>query len=150
MRKFLFRFATVLKARRAREEECLRLLGAAQRQYQAELERKRGLQRALEGSLLRREELGAGTAAAPVDFALEHDFIVGTKQRLIQQEQAILRASRAVEKALRAYLLAKRQTRMFETLHDREYAEHRKREQKREQRAQDDLSVMRAAWREIA
>jgi flagellar export protein FliJ len=150
MRKFLFRFATVLRARKAREEECLRALGQAQQQFQLELERKRALQGALADSLLRREQLGSDAPASPLEFRMEHDFITGTKQRLIQQEQAIVRATRAVEKALRAYLMARRQTKMIETLRDREYAEHRKREQKREQREMDELTVMRSAREEAA
>src|SRR5262245_46098109 len=125
MRKFRFRFETVLKARKTKEEDALRALGAAQRAYQEELSRKAALLKRLEESLIRRERLGIEPVGA-VDFQLEQDFIVGTKQRLIKQDQAIFRASKAVEKALRAFLHARRQTTMMETLREKDFADWRK------------------------
>lgn len=142
MARFRFKFATLLRARKSREEEALRALGVAQRAYHAELARKRALLEALDQALNRRE--GLGRAPTPIQaFKIEQDFIMGTKQRLTRQDQAILRASRAVEKALRAFLHARRQARMLETLHDRHYREFRKELAKRERLAQDELTTMR-------
>src|SRR4051812_31232904 len=112
MPKFRFRLESVLKIRKSREEEVLRALGAAQRAYQAELARKSSLLDELENALERRENLGA-RAVTIIAFQIEQSFIVGTKQRLIQCDQAILRASKQVEKALRAYLVARKQSRML-------------------------------------
>jgi flagellar export protein FliJ len=131
----------------AREEEALRALGAAQRAYQQELAHKARLLQQLEDSLIRRESLGI-EPVGPVAFQLEQDFIVGTKQRLIKADQAILRASKAVEKALRAYLAARRQTKMMDTLREKDFVEWRKAAAKREQLEMDDLSIMRARFRE--
>ena len=62
---------------------------------------------------------------------------------MIRQDQAIVRASRSVEKALRAYLTARRQTRMIETLREKDYQEFKKMVAKKEQKELDELSAMR-------
>lgn len=147
MKRFEFKFETVLRARKTREEDALRALGAAQRAYQAELSRKAELLSELEEALKRRECLGI-EPVGPVAFRLENDFIAGTKQRITRQEQAIFRASKGVEKALRAYLFARKQTRMIEVLREKAYAEYRKARAKHEQKQLDDLSVMRSRFRE--
>ena len=142
MKKFKFQFATVLKIRQTREEEALRSLADAQRVYQAELARKSKLISTLSDALVRRE--GLGVVSIGIDaFQLEQFFIVGTKQRIIQQDQALVRASRGVEKALRAYLHARRQTRMIELLREKQIKEFKKALEKKEQKELDELSVMR-------
>lgn len=143
MKKFEFKLAPVLKQRKLKEEEALRNLGVAQRAYQAELERKRVMLESLQSSLQRRERLGQ-EAIGVLAFQLENEFIAGTKQRIQRQDQAIFRASKGVEKALRAYLQAKKSLRALETLHDKAYAEYRNERARREQREQDDLVLMRA------
>jgi flagellar export protein FliJ len=143
MRKFQFKFAAVLKLRKTREEEALRHLATAQRRYQAELNHKAKLRSDLARSLERREHLAQITIDT-TPYRMENEFISGTKQRLIQQDQAIFRVSKAVEKALRAYLQARRQTRTVEVLHDKAYAEYRKERAKSEQKQQDEMTIMRA------
>jgi flagellar export protein FliJ len=101
----------------------------------------------LSDALERREKLGI--EAIGIDaFQLEQNFIFGTKQRIVQQDQALVRASRGVEKALRAYLHARRQTRTIEMLREKQYQEFRKALTKKEQKELDELSVMRARLRE--
>ena len=149
MRKFRFKFATVLKLRKTREEDALRALGAAQRAYQAELDKKAQLKKDLEDALVRRENLGAGSDSIGIlPFQLEEDFIRGTKQRIVHADRDIVRAGRAVEKALRVFLFARRQTRMMEMLYDKAHQEWRKAEAKREQKQLDDLTIMRERFRE--
>src|SRR5258708_4564994 len=131
MNKFKFKLETVLQFRRTREEEALRALAQAQRIYQAELAKKAKLLFDLSEALGRRESLGI--VAIGIDaFQLEQNFIGGTKQRIVQQNQALVRASRGVEKNLRAYLFAKRQTRMIEILREKQYKEFRKALSKKE------------------
>jgi flagellar FliJ protein len=144
MRKFRFQFETVLKVRKQREQDALAALGAAQRVYQLEQARKQELEMRLSESLGRRERLGQGSATTPVAFQLEQAFINGTKQRITQADQAIFRASRGVERALRNYLGARRQTRMIEMLEEKAYAEYRKEASRKERKEQDELTVMRA------
>jgi flagellar export protein FliJ len=143
VKKFRFKFSTILKHRKTREEEALRRLGEAQAAYQAELREKARISGELDQSLLRRERLG-NEPTAIMAFRLEQDFITGTKQRLIRQEQAIIRASRSVEKALRAYLITRRQTQMMERLYEQHFEEFKKERARKEQREMDDLTVMRA------
>ena len=146
MNKFKFKLETVLQLRRTREEEALRALAQAQRIYQAELAKKAKLLFDLSEALNRRESLGI--VAIGIDaFQLEQNFIGGTKQRIVQQNQALVRASRGVEKSLRAYLFTKRQTRTIEILREKQYKEFRKALSKREQKELDELSVMRARFR---
>lgn len=143
MKKFTFRFSAVLKDRKLREEEALRALGDAQREHQRVISEKDSLRKELEQSLIRREGLGA--APTPVlAFQLEQEFIAGTRQRLARQEQAIYRARRSVEKALRAYLNARRQTRMLEMLYERHHDEWKRERRKKLEKELDDLTVMRA------
>lgn len=147
MKKFEFKLAPVLKIRKSREEIALRDLARAQRAYQAEIAKKAALQRQLAESLARREQLGQ-EPVTPNAFRTEQDFINGTKHRIIIADQCIVRASKGVEKALRAYLHARRQTRMIEVLYEKAYSEHRKARMKYEAKQIDDLSIMRARFRE--
>ena len=101
----------------------------------------------LRASLERREQLGQQPVSIS-SFQSEQAFITGTKQWIIRADQAILRASRGVEKALRTYLIAKRQTRMIEILYDKEYVDYRKQLAKKEQKDLDDLMIMRARLKE--
>jgi flagellar protein FliJ len=142
MPKFRFRLESVLKIRKSREDECLRALGAAQHAYQATLARKAALLADLGAALDRRERLGR-TPVGIDAFKLEQSFIEGTKQRVAQNEQAIFRASKQVEKALRAYLTARRQTKMLETLKEKDRLEFRKEQSRIERVRQDDLTIMR-------
>lgn len=143
MARFRFKFASVLKVRKSREDAALRALGEAQRGYQQALSAKQALQRELELALIRRESL-ADRPIGVEAFRLEHDFITGTKQRIVRQDQAIVRATRSVERALRGYLQARRQTRAMEVLYDKHLQEFRKQLARLEQRRLDDFSVMRS------
>jgi flagellar export protein FliJ len=143
MRKFRFKFDTLLKQRKAREEAALRQLSEAQRAYQAELARKSELEGQLERGLLRREALGQSPTQITA-FLVEQDFITGTKQRLIQNQQAITRAMRGMEKSLRTYLHCRRQTRMMETLYEKHYEEFKKELARKEAKMLEDFAVMRS------
>lgn len=142
MAKFKFRLENVLTHRKRREDDVLALLAKAQRGLQLEKDRKSELEMNLELALVRRESLGA-TAVGIHAFIVENDFIIGVKQRVIQSDQGILRANRGVEKALRAYLFAKRQTRMIEMLREKALAEFKQSESKREQKNLDEMMIMR-------
>lgn len=79
-----------------------------------------------------------------MSFRLEQDFINGLKQRLVRQEQVIARASKAVEKTLRAFLHARRETRIMEMLYEKHFAEWKRSRARKLQKELDDLTVMRA------
>jgi flagellar export protein FliJ len=148
MKKFKFKFAAVERVRKEALDSALRGLAQAQRAFQSSVARKQELQRELEGALIRRESLGSDPVG-PVAFQLENAYISGTKQRIVQQEQAIFRASRGVERALRAFLHARKQMRMVETLREKALADYKKARSKYLEKQQADLYVMRARMKAI-
>ena len=142
MKKFNFKFQAVLQVRQIREREFLRQLSRTQRAQQIELNKKSQLVLQLAKSLERRENLGAVKEDVS-SFYLEDNFVIGTKQKIIQAESAILRASKAVERALQTYLLAKRQSKIIETLLENAQKEHRRALRKKEEKELDELIIMR-------
>jgi flagellar export protein FliJ len=147
MKRFQFKFDAVLRVKKMREDEALRALAESQRAYQAEISRKEVLKNELSHAFQRREQLGSGPVSITA-FRTEQDYIVGLKQRLVHSDQSIFRASKNVEKALRSYLIAKKQSRVIETLYDRALAEYRKEKSKFEQKRIDDLVLMRQRLKE--
>lgn len=143
MRRFKFRFEAVEKVRRMREQQVLRLLGNAQRDLENARARKRRQQDALARGQLEREQLGR-TPVTRADFALADDFIRGTEQRIRQADHSIARAEKALQKAQRVYLLARRQLRAIELLREKHLAEWKRETAKREQKVIDDLVSARA------
>jgi flagellar export protein FliJ len=156
MKKFQFKFASILRVRKLREEESLRLLGVAQRAFQAEIQRKSRLESELKAALIRREEMGAPSSSASdevfielLDIKLEQSFIEGIKQKIIQSTQAVSRANRGVEKALRGFLFARRQTRMMEMLYEKHYLEFKKELNKKQLAEMDELANTRAYFNSV-
>lgn len=142
MKKFKFRFEAVEKVRKSREQDTLRALAKAQDVLRMEKNKKEKLKSELEKSLMRRERLGMDPVG-PSAFKTEEDFILGAKQRILQNEQAILRATKSVEKAMKNYLSARRLTRMMEVLREKALAAYRDEQRKIEQKRLDDLYTMR-------
>lgn len=143
MRKFQFRFSSVLDLRKKKQDEALKLLSSAQKAYFDELIKKRDLMLELSKSSERIEGL-SGVSIPVVAYQLEHDYIAGTKRRILQANQAVYRASRAVERAQKAFQHAKQQCRMMEILMEKAYAEFHERAKLLELRRIDEISVMRA------
>jgi flagellar export protein FliJ len=135
-----------MQARRITENEALRNLAEAQKKLQSEIQVKKDFQDQLEQSLLDRERLGT-TPTPASGFQFLQNFIIGTKQRIIRADQAILRANRGVDKAMRMYLHAKKLTRMIENLKDKAFSEFKLQLKKAEQKEQDELTVMRSRLR---
>ncbi len=148
MKRFKFQFETLEKVRKARENESLRALSEAQSRFQAEISEKQKLSDELDRSYSRRESLATDTSAAPslgvLPLQLEDQFIEGQKQRISRQELAILRAKKRVDQAMRAYLVARRASRMIENLREKAFAAFKIEYRKWEQKQADDTSVMRA------
>lgn len=143
MQRFRFKFEAVDRVRKTAQDSALRALAEAQRRLQSCQQHKLDLLRQLEESRVRREQLGSGEVALPF-VQTETDFIIGTKQRIIQADQAIFRATKVVQKAMRGYLQARRAKRSIELLREKAQQEHRKEVQRHEQKVLDDLYTMRA------
>ena len=143
MKKFKFKFTAVEKVRKSHEDAALRVLAIAQQAFNAAKEHRNGLEKELNVSLLRRENIGKEFVAV-LAFQLENDFIKGTKVRILQAENAIKKAGKGVEKALRGYLQARRAMKMIEVLREKALEEFKREASKKEQKELDDLYVMRA------
>jgi flagellar export protein FliJ len=141
-KKFRFRLEAVEKVRRAKEQETLRALAHAQAKYRDTLLAKQALMEETNVALARRDSLAA-TSQTIVAYQLETEFIVGNKQRMIQSDQAIFRARKFVEKALRETLIAKRALRAIEMLREKAYAEFKIEVRKKEQKELEDLYTSR-------
>jgi flagellar FliJ protein len=142
-KRFRFKLQPVENVRRSKEQECMRVLALAQTRFQQALQFKIQLIQELEDSLIRREQLGQ-TATSVMAFLMENDFIAGQKQRIVQADQFILRAKKNVEKCLREFLIAKKDTRVIEKLRENAFAEFKQEIQKKEQKELEELYVMRA------
>lgn len=149
MKRFRFQFATLEKVRKAREDEAVKALAEAQA-AQREIVQERGRQISiLEQALIRREELGREAVSA-MAFEMETLFILGTKQRVGQADHAIQRSQKRIEKCMRAFLDARRRTRMVEVLREKALERFKKDQARHEQKTQDDLYVMRAQIKQAA
>lgn len=137
-KKFRFRLEAVEKVRRAKEQETLRALAHAQSKFQETLRAKQALIDETNLALRRRETL-ANTVQSVLAYQLENEFIVGNKQRMIQADQAIFRARKFVEKALREVIIARRALRAIEALREKAYEEFKIAYRKAEQKALEDI-----------
>ena len=127
--------------RKTREQDALRALAEAQRALQAEKERKNSLSARLHESFERREKFGE-IASTSMVIQIEENFIVGTKQKILQIDQAIIRAGRAVEKAMAYYLSCRQQRMMMDKLREKAYEKFQEELRKKELKEADDLNIM--------
>ncbi|MFN7685940.1 MAG: flagellar export protein FliJ [Oligoflexia bacterium] len=143
MKRFKFRLEAVQKIRKRNEEEAMRVLADARHRLSELLKHGESLQRAVEAALIRKESLGAEPVSGAA-FKIEEDFIAGSKLRIAQLAIRVSKAQRAVEKAMRFFIHARRQLHVIETLREREFEAFKRQVQKREQKEMDDLVTMRA------
>ncbi|MBC7690451.1 MAG: flagellar export protein FliJ [Methylotenera sp.] len=143
MKRFRFKFTAVEKVRQSRQDEALRVLAQAQSMFQEATTFKNRLVQALNDSLLRRENLGREFTSV-MAFQLENSFLAGQRVRILQAENFIKKASKNVEKCLRAYLVTRRELKMIEVLREKAFAEFRKEKNKQEQKVTDDIYISRA------
>ncbi len=147
MRKFEFKFSAVQKVAKIREEESLRALAYSQNIYQNEISKKQSILAELQNALNRRESLGR-IPTKSTSFIVEQSYIIGLKQKVIQADHAILKASRAVEKMLRSYYAARAQSRRIDTLQEKAYLDYKKEVSKQEQKEIDEMILMRFRFEE--
>jgi len=144
MKRFKFRLEAVETIRNRREREAMEELGRARREHQAALDRKAGLEAALSEALIRRENL-ANSPVSPDAFRLIEGFIEGTRVRIRQAAQQVMRSLRSLERATRGYMHARRDVRVIETIREADYSEFKKELGRRELRLMDELTSARTA-----
>ena len=143
MKRFKFRLEAVEKVRKRNEEDAMRVLADARRRLGELVAQGEKLTHALDVAAARKQELGRNSSNSS-QFAIEEDFIAGTKLRIAQLAPAVARAQKGVEKATRFFLHARRQLHVISTLRERELEAFKREQSKREQKEIDDMVVMRA------
>ncbi len=146
MKKFRFNLEPVERVRKMKERDALRRLSESQRGFVAAVAAKEEIKKTREEALIRREELGK-VAIGIHAFVTETHFITGLKQRMIQADQAIVRAQRQVEKSLRSYLHARRDLQAIEKLREKAYENFKMELRKAEAREMDDQQIMRSGYK---
>jgi len=121
----------------------MRVLADARRRLGELVAQGEKLTTALDAAAARKQELGRNSSNSS-QFAIEEDFIAGTKLRIAQLAPAVARAQKGVEKATRFFLHARRQLHVITTLRERDGEAFNREQAKREQKEIDDMVVMRA------
>ncbi len=135
-----------MKARKSKEQDALILLGHAQRAYQAEIEKKSNLLGILNEILnprLPNHLMDRKKALHVGSLVLEQSYLVGVKQKIVHADQAIMRAHKKLQKEMKSYLLARKESLAMEVLFRKAHEEYARDLRKKEQKEWDDLAVMR-------
>ena len=143
MVRFRFKLESLSRLRKNKEEITLGIFARAQETLQLKMEEKLKLERSLQETLLRRENLGSTQALNSLSLQLEDEFLTGTKLRITQADRQVVRAERDVEKTRLTYLIAKKERKALETLRDKQEREHQLKSAMHDRKEIEDLIVMR-------
>lgn len=143
MAKFKFHLESVEKIRIQKEQQMLEELSESQRVYQAKIADKKLLLQRKHGAFEQKNEMASRDASIN-EIRLQEDFITGLKARIIKADQAILRARRFLEQAMRHYIQARKERMMMDRLKEKALEEFKKEQARIEQKKLDDLITMRA------
>jgi len=145
MKKFVFKFLAVLETRKKDEENSLRLLSMARRAHQHAVDGKMKSIAELQKMI---ETKRSGSKVDIHGLQMEQTYILGTKQKIVQADQGIFKANKAVQKAFRDYLGTRKKRMAMETLQRQSFEEHKRNALKEEQKKLDDLQIMRTRLKE--
>ena len=143
MAKFKFQLETVEKVRIQKEQKMLEEMSASQRVYQEKIAAKKALLEKKQKSFVNKNEMISRDANIN-EVRLIEDYITGLNQSLIRADQAIIRARRFLEQAMRHYVLARRERMMIDRLKEKALEEFKIEQSRLEQKQLDDLITMRA------
>lgn len=143
MAKFQFQLQAVEKVRNLTEQKALEEMSRCQRVYQEKLAEKRALfDKKLEAFTAKNEMMSRDCNIQMIQ--LQEDYITGLKQRMIQADQAIVRARRFLEQAMRQYIKSRKERMMIDKLKEKALEEFKLEQSRLEQKTLDDLMTMRA------
>lgn len=142
MKKFRFRFEAVEKLRKNQEQRAMQEFAEAQRDYFACVREKEKLLIDLENALIGREKL-ADEWTSPHLFQLQDSHIFGVKKSIGRAEQTIIRAHKKLQKAMKAFLEARRNVKKIEHLKNKDLEIYKRDRAKYEQNRLDELTTMR-------
>lgn len=142
MKKFRFRFQTLLFFRKRQEDQASEKIASTRRFYLEEIQKKEKLLVQMTQATLEKNKLGT-TSFLAQEYQVQNDYLTGLEYRVKKSDQSILRASQHLEMSLRHYFQARKKRKVLETLQEKDYEEYRKSLALKEQRQQDDLNTMR-------
>lgn len=146
MQKFRFRLDSLMRMREARENEALIALADTQRAFQREVDLKKQLRDEIEESLNKLAEIGKKPLSVH-ELQVEETFIKGNRSRIVAADQRIERTRKSVVKAMRDYMLARRERMSLGKLKDKALADWKKARDARERKQIEDLILIRANGR---
>jgi len=142
MKRFQFKLDALLTIRERQEYEALRVLADRQRILMNEQNKKNILEKDLKNSIMRRENLSEKTAMIQ-EYRVEDVFIQGQKKRIEFSVRSIQRAEKWVNQAMMSYFVARQRKNVIDKLKEKAKFEYKVESSKKEQKALDDIYVMR-------
>jgi flagellar FliJ protein len=143
MAKFKFQLESVEKVRMQKEQKMLEILSESQREYLSRIQDKRDLLSKKQNAFEKKNELVSRDASIN-EIRLSEDFITGLNARILKADQAIVRARRFLDQAMRNYINARKERMMIDRLKEKAHEEFKLEQNRLEQRKLDDLITMRA------
>jgi flagellar FliJ protein len=143
MKKFKFPLEAVEKVRSQAENRAMEALSHQQRIYQQKLADKQNLLSRKTIAFTEKNEMLSRDSNIN-EIRLQEEHITGLNYQLVRADQAIVRARRFLEHAMREYIKARRERMMMDRLKEKALTEHKKENQRIEQKNLDDLITMRA------
>jgi flagellar FliJ protein len=143
MAKFKFQLESVEKVRMQKEQKMLEVLSESQRDYLAKIQAKRGLLGKKQLAFESKNELVSRDASIN-EIRLSEDYITGLNSQIVKADQAIIRARRFLDQAMRNYIAARKERMMIDRLKEKALEEFKLEQSRLEQRKLDDLITMRA------
>lgn len=143
MAKFKFQLESVEKVRLQKEQKMLEALSVSQRDYLARIQAKRDLLGKKQNAFEKKNELVSRDASIN-EIRISEDYITGLNSMIIKADQAIIRARRFLDQAMRNYIQARKERMMIDRLKEKAFDEFKQEQSRLEQRKLDDLITMRA------
>ncbi len=143
MAKFKFQLESVEKVRLQKEQKMLEILSDSQRDYLSKIQAKRDLLSMKQRAFESKNELVSRDASIN-EIRLSEDYIFGLNAQIIKADQAIIRARRFLDQAMRNYISSRKERIMIDRLKEKALEEFRLEQSRLEQRKLDDLITMRA------
>jgi flagellar FliJ protein len=143
MAKFKFQLEPVEKVRIQKEQKMLQELSESQRAYQAKISDKRLLLQKKQEAFEKKNEFASRDSTVN-EIRLQEDYITGLKARIVKADQAILRARRFLEQAMRHFIQARKERMMMDRLREKAFEEFKREQARLEQKRLDDLITMRS------
>ena len=121
----------------------LEILSDSQRDYLSKIQAKRDLLSMKQRAFESKNELVSRDASIN-EIRLSEDYIFGLNAQIIKADQAIIRARRFLDQAMRNYISSRKERIMIDRLKEKALEEFRLEQSRLEQRKLDDLITMRA------